>query len=210
MPRRLRDFPPGCIIHVVNRGNDRRLLFANSLDYIEFLSMMRWAKSIEPVRLVAYVVMPNHWHFVIWVESSAQVSRFLHRLTGAHAARIRYETCTVGEGHIYQDRFHAFRVDGELSYLRLIGYVEANPLRASLVLRPEEWEWSSLAERLGQETLTSKRQLIDEGPLTLPIDWLDFIRQQQPAEVLADFRARQTRTQCGPWDRPARRRRRRI
>ena len=204
MPRRLRRIPAGSIVHVINRGNDRRLLFANWLDFEEFLSMMRWAKSNEPVRLIAYVVMPNHWHFVIWNESSTQTSRFLHRLTGAHAARIRSQTATTGEGHIYQDRFHGFLIDGEQRYLRLMRYVEANPVRAGLVERAEDWKWSSLSERR-----EPRRGLLDNGPVPLPTDWVEIVNVALPASDLEELRAKQVRSHCSAWDRRPRLRLRR-
>lgn len=202
MPRPLRRIPDNSVVHIVNRGNDRRQLFFNPLDYEEFLSLMRWAKSHEPVRLVAYVVMPNHWHFVIWVQSGTQVSRFMHRLTFAHAARVRVQTDTLGEGHIYQDRFHAFLVDGEQRYLRLVRYVEANPIRAGLVRRAQDWQWSSLNERLGRS-----RGLVERGPIQLAECWSDVVNETLSPTYLEDLRARQGRSQVGAWDRRPRRRR---
>ena len=103
MPRFSRDLPAGCVVHVVNRGNDKRLLFERARDFEEFLDLVGWAMSICPVRIVAYCIMSNHWHFVFWVEVEWDVSAFLHRLATTHAARWRRATNTVGEGHVYQD-----------------------------------------------------------------------------------------------------------
>ena len=64
MPAHSRNLPAGSVVHVVNRGNDKRCLFACTRDYEEFLQLVLWAKTKCPVRIVAYCVMSNHWHFV--------------------------------------------------------------------------------------------------------------------------------------------------
>ena len=202
MPRPRRSIPPDSIVHILNRGNDRRLLFADERDFEQFLSFVFSAKMRIPTRIVAYSVMPNHWHFVIWAYSSTQVSRFMHRLTSAHAARVRAETGTVGQGHVYQGRFRAFLVDGEQHYFRLIRYVEGNPIRAGLARRAEEWPWSSLRERTGRP-----RGLVEAGPLRLPNGWPKLVNELMPAVELEEFHAKLLRSHVGPWDRPSRRRR---
>lgn len=162
MPRALRTYDDDAVLHVVNRGNDRRQLFAGVRDYAVFLGLVSWAQERTSLRLLAYVVMPNHWHFVAWPDSTTQLSRFMHDVTGAHAALLRRDTGTTGTGHIYQDRYHAFVVDSEVRYYRTLRYVEANPVRAGLVGRAEQWPWSSLHERLGET------RLVADGPVPLP------------------------------------------
>lgn len=201
MPRPPRDIPDDCVLHIINRRNDRQLLFAKPLDYQQFLSLLSHAKSKHPVRIIAYALMPNHWHLVIWVESSTQISLFMHWLTGTHAARVRWQTRTVGEGHVYQGRYRAFLIDGEARYFRLLQYVEANPLRARLVRRAEDWRWSSLEERLGR-----LRGLVEPGPIGLPLRWTDIVNGPLSREDLEDFRSKQLRTLAGAWDQVRRRR----
>ena len=74
MPRGLRNLPADMLVHVVNRGNDKRLLFPRADDYEDFLRMVVWAKAQCAVRILAYCVMANHWHFVFWVASSVGVA----------------------------------------------------------------------------------------------------------------------------------------
>src|SRR5690349_6183496 len=110
MPRDFRKLPPGSVVHCVNRGNDRRPLFERASDYEDFLRLVSWAKSRSAVRILAYCLMSNHWHFVFWVLQQGDVSRFLHRLTTTHAVSWRKRTHTVGDGHVYKDRFHDSRI----------------------------------------------------------------------------------------------------
>jgi len=166
------------IVHVVNRGNDRRRLFAFRGDYDAFLGLLASCQRREELRILGYVVMPNHWHLVAWPETVEQLSRFMQRLTSAHAAIVRTHSHSTGHGHVYQGRYHATAVRGDMQLLRTLRYVEANPVRAGLVGRAELWRWSSLDERLGAT------RLITEPPVPLPpaSTWVDLVNAPQPEE----------------------------
>ena len=73
MPRSLRDLPADCLAHALNRGNDRSTLFEVFEDFEDFLELMRWAKARCTIRIIAYCLMPNHWHFVLWPRTDDDV-----------------------------------------------------------------------------------------------------------------------------------------
>ena len=179
MARRLRTIPPDSVVHVVNRGNERRRLFDRPRDYDDFLWLIDHAAGRVSIRLLGYVVMPNHWHLVLWPRDVAELSQFLHCLTTSHAARFRYATATMGLGHVYQGRYRSSVVDGDIRFFRTLRYVEANPVRANLVRRAEDWPWSSFRERL------SVAQRIVDGPVALPCpeDWARFVNGEAVADV---------------------------
>jgi putative transposase len=183
MPCSSRNLPVGSVVHVYNRGNDKRLLFERVRDFEEFLRLVAWAKAVCPVRIVAYCIMGNHWHFVFWVEVEWDVSAFLHRLTTTHAKRWRRNTDTIGYGHVYGDRFKASTIFNERYYLNCLRYVEQNPLAAGLVHSAKDWRWSSLAERLG-----NGRGILDPDPLGLPIDWCELVDQSLPEQDEEEIR----------------------
>jgi putative transposase len=170
MPSRSRNLPAGCVVHVVNRGNDKRALFERAEEFEEFLGLVAWAKTVCPVRIVAYCIMSNHWHFVFWVEIEWDVSAFLHRLTTTHAKRWRRRTGTEGNGHVYQDRFKGSSIFSERYYYNCLRYVEQNPLQAGLVRSAKEWRWSSLGERLG-----NGRGILSPDPAGLPLGWAELV-----------------------------------
>lgn len=183
MPRPLRFLPAGSVHHVVNRGNDKQTLFDNTRDFEEFLWLIAWAKQRATIRIAAYVLMRNHWHFVLWPAADGQVEAFQHLLTTTHAVRRRRITSTVGHGHVYQDRYRAFGIWSETYYLNVIRYVEQNPLRAGLVKSATKWRWSSLRERLGE-----RRCILDDGPVPLPPDWLTIVDECLPQPMVDEIR----------------------
>ncbi|MBL8137769.1 MAG: transposase [Acidobacteria bacterium] len=180
MPRLPRTAVSRSIVHVVNRGNDRRRLFAFRGDYEAFLGILSSTQRREGLQLLGYVVMPNHWHLVAWPESVPQLSRFMQRVTSAHAAIVRTHSHSIGQGHVYQGRYHATVVSDDEQLRRTLRYVEANPVRAGLVGRAEFWRWSSLDERLGSP------RLIVDPPVPLPpvATWLDLVNAPTSEQAL--------------------------
>lgn len=146
--------------------------------------MIVWAKAQSPVRILAYCIMPNHWHFVLWVLCRGDVSRFLHRLTTTHAKSWRRRTDTIGCGHVYQARFHDSKIFSEAYYFNVLRYVEQNPLRANLVQASRDWRWSSLQERLG-----NGRRIIEDGPAPLLFDWPAVVDEHLPEHSLQEIRS---------------------
>lgn len=143
--------------------------------------MIDHALARRPVRLLAYALMPNHWHLVLWPDATHKPSQFLHYLTTLHAAYFRQVTGTRGDGHVYQGRFHSTSIDSVEQYLHTLRYVEGNPVRARFVRRAEDWPWTSLIERRGQP------QRIVPGPVTLPAPelWTALVNTQG-GEVTTD------------------------
>jgi putative transposase len=184
MPRRRRVTPGGLIYHVLNRGVGRMRLFASASDFAAFERIIMKALAEVPIRICAFCIMPNHWHFALWPHGDEDLSQFVQRLTTTHAARWRKHQGTVGAGHVYQDRYKSFPVEGDEHFYRVVRYVERNPLRANLVRRAEEWRWSSCWLR--QHGTPEMQQMLSAWPLPLPTDWVSLVNQAQTeAEVAA-------------------------
>src|SRR5437870_4627385 len=87
MGRPLRTTVGGMVYHALNRANRRVGLFENAGDYRAFLKTLAEAQTELPVRLLAYCVMSNHWHLVLWSEHDRVLSRFVGWLTLTHTQR---------------------------------------------------------------------------------------------------------------------------
>jgi putative transposase len=121
--------------------------------------------------------MSNHWHLAASAEDPNTLSGYIRWVSATHAVRYRFQTDTRGHGHVYQDRYRAEPIETAVDYIRLVKYIEANPLEAGLVDRAERYQWSSLQERL-----SGRRRLIEAGPWELPSDWVVIVNTP-------DFRA---------------------
>ena len=142
------------------------------------------------MRLLAYCLMPNHWHLVVWPRHDGELSDFGHFLTLTHTQRWHAHYQNVGEGHLYQGRFKSFPVARDNHYLLVCRYVERNALRAGLVKRAEAWPFGSLWHRQHAE---KDKLLLSPGPLPLPPTWVDDVNFPQTEMELAALRKCVTR-----------------
>jgi putative transposase len=110
MPRQARAAPGGYVYHVLNRAVARLPLFEKDADFDAFERVMIAARAKHPIRLLAYCLMPNHWHFVLWPKTDDEVTAFLRWLTHTHTQRWHSHFHTAGTGHLYQGRFKAFPI----------------------------------------------------------------------------------------------------
>lgn len=127
MGRPLRAAPGGLVYHVLNRANGRQALFDDDGDYAAFERVLSEAQKRIAMRLLAYCVMPNHWHLVLWPHRDGDLSRFISWLTLTHTQRWHAYRQTVGTGHLYQGRFKSFVVQTDEHLMTVCRYyVERN------------------------------------------------------------------------------------
>jgi putative transposase len=177
MPRSARASAGGLCYHIINRGNARAEVFHKQQDFDAFLGIMSEAGVRLRMRMIAYCLMPNHFHLVLWPQADGDLSRWMHWVLTTHVRR--YLRHYGHSGHVWQGRFKAFPIQQDEHLLTVIRYVERNPLRAGLVSRAEEWSWSSLRP-------TGEGLVLDPGPTPRGPDWLEFVNSAMTeAEVVA-------------------------
>lgn len=184
MPRPLRTARGGLVYHVLNRANARRRIFDREGDYFAFERTLAEVQDRIPMRILAWCLMPNHWHLVLWPRLDGDLSNYMRLVTLTHTQRWHAHRATAGSGHLYQGRFKSFAVQDDAHFLTVCRYVEANALRANLVRRAEEWRWCSLW-RAGRGQADEPPR-IDQWPVTRPLDWTGYVNQAvTPVELEA-------------------------
>jgi putative transposase len=143
MPRREVILQAGNYYHVYNRGNNRQLIFFERDNYIYFLRQSRNHLINRGVDIIAYCLMPNHYHLLVYLKTE-HFSKLMQAFTLSYAKAInkRYKRA----GSLFQGRFQAIHVDREEYLLNLTRYIHLNPVEANLVERAEDWEFSSYQE----------------------------------------------------------------
>ena len=170
MPKRRRFVPPNSIHHIVNRGNDRKVIFRDPVDYASFVVLLREARERFLVELYAFCLMPNHFHLVLRAACLDALSAYMHYVQREHACDLRACDRTKGHGHVFQRRYWNKHIEGSGHLLTVMKYVEANPIRAGIADRFNIWEWSSLWDRA-----TGERDLLHPSPIWLPDGWRDAV-----------------------------------
>lgn len=158
MPRHPRVHASGLLYHVIARGNDGQKIFLRENDYQAFIEALRTVRERYPFSLYAYVLMSNHFHLLLEVEQFP-TARILQSLLTGYVRR--FNKTHRRRGHLFEGRYKAIVCDRDSYLLELVRYIHLNPVRARMVKRPAEWQWSGHREYLGKE----KNGLIDSGPV---------------------------------------------
>ena len=87
MPRGARAAQGGYCYHILNRGNARRTVFHKDGDFAAFIKLLRQAGERADMRLLAYCLMPNHFHLAVWQRRDGDLSDYMMWLLTAHVRR---------------------------------------------------------------------------------------------------------------------------
>jgi len=189
MPRTARASAGGLCYHVLNRGNAGSEVFHEAGDYAEFIELLHEETDARKARILAYCLLPDHFHLVLWPRKDGDLSRWMQWLSTSHVRRChrRHQT----SGHIWEGRFRAFPIQPDEHLLTVLRYVEQNPVRLrDLKLRkPERWPWSSVGMLPAEKDVAGmERPEIEPGPMVRPRNWLRSVQEPLTAEELAMVR----------------------
>jgi putative transposase len=160
----------------MNRGNGRRTVFHKDGDFDAFRKLLGEAAARTDMRLLAYCLMPNHFHLTLWPRRDGDLSDYMMWLLTAHVRH--YHQHYHSSGHVWQGRFRAFPIEEDDHLLTALRYIERNPVRAGVVASAQDWLWSSAAPA------TALQPIIDPGPVIRPEHRLDQVNvPQTEAEV---------------------------
>ena len=174
------------VYHVINRSNGRARFFHNDADYSDFEYLLNEVRETFEMRILAYVLMPNHWHMLLYPRLDGDLSKSLQWLCTSHAHRHHARKETVGNGHLYQGRYKSFLVENDTHLLTVLKYIERNPARAKLSRTPEEWRWNSAFIRL--HGTTKQKMLLTESPVDLPRNYRQWINDPELSEETEEIR----------------------
>lgn len=153
-------FRSGHYYHVYNRGNNKGLVFCCESDYFAFLLRLKLAlgkrvsKGIFDTRVrvtpfdadnftvLAYCLMPNHYHFLIRQDGEIGIDRLIHRVFTSYAKYYNLKHERIG--NLFQDAFKAKLVDSDSYLSYLSAYIHNNPTN------PFDYQFSSLPDYLGK------------------------------------------------------------
>jgi len=172
-----------CVYHVLNRSNGRVRIFETDEEYADFEYLLNEIRETYEMRILAYTIMPNHWHLLLHPRNDGDMGKALHWLTTSHVRRHHTRKETIGHGHLYQGTYKSFLAETDQHLLTVLKYIERNPVRAKLVKQPEEWKWGSAYRRL--RGTAEQRLLLSESPVHLPHNYRTWINEPEPSETLS-------------------------
>ena len=141
---------PGQPQHVIQRGNNRDIIFIADEDYRFYLAKLAEACRKYQCDLHAYVLMTNHVHLLITPHTEKGISKVMQFLGRYYVQYFNHQYQRTGT--LWEGRYKATLLDSEQYLLTCSRYIELNPVRANMVRFPEDYPWSSYqVNALGQE-----------------------------------------------------------
>jgi putative transposase len=158
MPRNARCVKPGLAYHVTQRGSNRQRVFGTTTDRMTYLDLVMENLEDTETRVFGWCMMTNHVHWVVVPEREDSMEVLFRRVHGRYAQY--YNARRRRSGHLWQNRYFSCALS-ETHLWRALAYVERNPVRAGMVGRAEEYEWSSARAHVTGE----------EGKRFVGLDW---------------------------------------
>ena len=184
MPRRETHFLPNTYYHFYNRGNNRQRVFFEPPNYLFFLQRLR--KYVVPsVDVLAYCLMPTHYHILVRVKQTSEVSKTsdvskqvslaMQKFLISYTKAINLRFLRVGS--LFQGQFQAKPVQTNMHLRNLCVYIHANPVKDRLVAAPEDWIYSNYLEWLEQRNGTLVDPHFIQEHFGSPAEYQQLVKQ---------------------------------
>ena len=130
----------GAYYHVFSRGNEGRKIFYDDEDRQLFLNTLGEMSERFQLDIFAYVLMSNHYHLLLRT-THANLSKAMQWLGVVYTRRFSVRHSRTG--HLFQGRFKSILIENDAYVVELSCYIHRNPLRAGIVKRLADYQWSS-------------------------------------------------------------------
>jgi REP element-mobilizing transposase RayT len=172
----------GNYYHVFNRGVNHQTIFKSSENYLFLLKRTMQFLPLYPINLIAYCLMPNHYHFLFYVREDAGLSPFVQRLFNSYTQAFNRQQNRTGT--LFEGRAKSRLIDKSNYLLHIVRYIHLNPVRAGLTKKPEDWPYSNYREfvALPHGSIFDKEFL--KTQFSTPQEYQAFVEAEIPTDVV--------------------------
>ena len=150
MPRSARLDAPGVMHHVMGRGIEKRKIFLDDRDRMDFLRRLGELAKADGMEVYAFALLPNHFHLLCKTKNRPLSSSMRKLLTGY---AVRFNRRHRRHGHLFQNRYKSIVCQEEAYLAELVRYIHLNLLRAGIVKNIQELNrcpWSGHSALVGE------------------------------------------------------------
>ena len=184
MPRIARIVVIGCPHHITQRGNYQQKTFSIKADYEKYLQWLSEYCKKYKLSTLAFCLMPNHVHFISIPQQPDSLSKTFNTCHMRYSQY--YNKRNRNNGHLWQGRFYSCPLDEGHLY-EAVRYVENNPVRAKIVKKAEEWQWSSAKAHLNNEKINLV--LGDIGDYIDIPSWKQYLTEKQDDKIIKEIKS---------------------
>jgi REP element-mobilizing transposase RayT len=150
MPPRLIPFLANHYYHIYNRGVNREQIFFCEENYRYLLRLIRKNLHRYNISIVAYCLLPNHYHLLLLPMADNTLNQFMKSVFGSYVQGVNKQQNRLGP--LFQGRFRHTLVDKDEYLIHLARYIHLNPVMAGLCDKPQEWGYSNYIDILGDRS----------------------------------------------------------
>ena len=181
MPRIARNSFDTSFFHVIIQGINKEYIFSKN-KYIEmYLNLMNKYKEENNISVLAYCIMNNHAHMLIYTKKIEEMTRFMHKINGIYA---QYYNKSEGRvGVVFRNRYVSEPILNEKYLAQCIKYIHMNPVKAGIVQKCEDYKYSTCKEYAKNVGVARTPILID----TLGKDYLNWLNYSNDNIIFKDI-----------------------
>ncbi len=162
MPRPKRNFIEGGIYHIIQRGNNKAYIYDDQSDKACFLNIIRETKTMMPFEVLYYVIMDNHYHLVLRMNETS-ISKIMWRVNMRYSVYFNKKYDRTGT--IFGSRYKSVSIKSTRQFMTVIQYNSLNPVKANIVMQPEQYKWSA-----HMEVISKKHYILNRDKLLEKFD----------------------------------------
>ncbi len=175
MPRGARIKSESGRYHIMLRGINKQVIFAEDEDRLKFISILARSKEKSGCKIYAYCLVGNHIHLLL-EEGSEPIENTMKRIGSNYVYWYNLKYSRIG--HLFQDRFRSEPIDNSEYFYTVIRYIHQNPVKAGLS-KELDYRFSSFSAYLAPDKLG----LVDTQIALEEIDYSEFIKMQYESNV---------------------------
>ncbi len=171
MPRKSRKDYNTSFFHVIVQGINKEYIFQKEMYKKKYLNLIIENYKEYNVKILAYCIMDNHTHLLIYSENNQKLSDFMKKINEDYGRFYNYMETRVG--HVFRNRFLTEEITSETYLIDCLVYIHNNPVKANIVRKCDKYQYSSYHDYL------KKGKLIDDEAMMLvfhtnEIELLDY------------------------------------
>lgn len=157
MPRLARKDLDSSFIHIIIQGINKEYIFKKDLFKETYLNILKNNIKITNIDVIAYCIMDNHAHLLVYCENINIISKVMQKTNGTYAKF--YNRIQKRVGYVFRNRYYTQAMLTEQQLYNCIAYIHKNPIKANMVNYLEEYKYSSYREYLGKRNFITNRSI---------------------------------------------------
>ncbi len=157
MPRKPRNNLTSKFYHIMTQGINREYIFNDDDSIIYYRELMHLKREKLNINILAYCIMNNHVHILVNTDAVSDMSKYMQKINSSYSNY--YNKINRRVGYVFRDRYLSEEILNERQLFNCIKYIHFNPVKAKMVLKPQNYKYSSYNEFLGKKYLITEQSI---------------------------------------------------